>query len=156
VKGVFQTPNEAKALELPFEMNLDHLHGVSFDKGCYIGQELTARTHFTGVVRKRLFAVLGSRESHAREGASEPIVSAPSSVVDALSRCDAPCPDSTLHLNASSVNLRSGAMRQGTGAVAPVMLRVEEVARSLAESGEVTLQDDNGAVGTVVLPHWWD
>ena len=32
----------------------DYLHGVSFHKGCYIGQELTARTHHTGVVRKRI------------------------------------------------------------------------------------------------------
>ena len=35
----------------------DYLHGVSFHKGCYIGQELTARTHHTGVVRKRIVPI---------------------------------------------------------------------------------------------------
>lgn len=38
----------------PLEANIDYLNGVSFHKGCYVGQELTARTHHTGVVRKRL------------------------------------------------------------------------------------------------------
>ena len=40
--------------EVALECNLDGLHGVSFTKGCYIGQELTSRTHFRGVVRKRV------------------------------------------------------------------------------------------------------
>lgn len=41
----------------PLESNADYLHGVSFHKGCYLGQEFTARTHHTGVVRKRLLPV---------------------------------------------------------------------------------------------------
>jgi folate-binding protein YgfZ len=48
----------------PLECNLDLLNAVAFNKGCYLGQELTARTHFTGVIRKRLLPVsfLGSEE----------------------------------------------------------------------------------------------
>lgn len=33
---------------------MEGLNGISFTKGCYVGQELMARTHFKGVVRKRL------------------------------------------------------------------------------------------------------
>ncbi len=42
---------------VPLEYNLDGLHGISFTKGCYVGQELIARAHFRGVVRKRLMPV---------------------------------------------------------------------------------------------------
>ncbi|CAH8528544.1 unnamed protein product [Heterobilharzia americana] len=42
---------------LPFEANTDLSGGVSFSKGCYIGQELTARTHFTGVIRRRYIPI---------------------------------------------------------------------------------------------------
>lgn len=42
---------------VPLEWNLTFLHGVAFDKGCYVGQELIARTHFRGLVRKRYVPV---------------------------------------------------------------------------------------------------
>eukprot|EP00948_MAST-09A_sp_MAST-9A-sp1_P003976 g3976.t1 len=43
---------------LPLECQLDRLHGVSFDKGCYLGQETTAMAHFRGRVRKRYYPVM--------------------------------------------------------------------------------------------------
>jgi folate-binding protein YgfZ len=39
---------------LPLECNLHWLNAISLTKGCYVGQELVARTHFTGVIRKRI------------------------------------------------------------------------------------------------------
>ena len=39
------------------ETNQDFLNAVSFSKGCYLGQELTARSNYTGVVRKRILPV---------------------------------------------------------------------------------------------------
>lgn len=42
---------------MPLEDNADLLNGLNFSKGCYLGQELVARTHYTGVVRKRLMPI---------------------------------------------------------------------------------------------------
>ena len=39
------------------ENNYDDFHGISWNKGCYMGQELMARTHHRGLVRKRLTSV---------------------------------------------------------------------------------------------------
>jgi folate-binding protein YgfZ len=39
------------------ENGFDELNGVDWDKGCFLGQELTARTHYRGLVKKRLMPV---------------------------------------------------------------------------------------------------
>ncbi len=40
---------------IPQWLNLDILGGISFTKGCYTGQEIVARTHYLGDVKRRLF-----------------------------------------------------------------------------------------------------
>ncbi|QEM81877.1 YgfZ/GcvT domain-containing protein [Halomonas binhaiensis] len=42
---------------LPQMLNWEALAGISFKKGCYTGQEVVARAHFRGQVKKRLFRV---------------------------------------------------------------------------------------------------
>ena len=39
---------------LPQELNYEQIDGVSFNKGCYKGQEVVARLHFKGQVKQRL------------------------------------------------------------------------------------------------------
>ncbi len=39
------------------ENGFDELNAIDWDKGCYMGQELTARTRYRGLVRKRLMPV---------------------------------------------------------------------------------------------------
>jgi tRNA-modifying protein YgfZ len=39
------------------ESGFDELNGVDWHKGCYVGQELTARTKYRGLIKKRLFPV---------------------------------------------------------------------------------------------------
>ena len=52
-------PQWAEAKDaLPGKMNFDLLGSVDLRKGCFLGQELTARTHFTGIVRRRPFFFL--------------------------------------------------------------------------------------------------
>ncbi|OIZ94207.1 hypothetical protein A1D18_04955 [Candidatus Rickettsiella isopodorum] len=41
----------------PHQLNLPELGGVSFNKGCYIGQEIIARTHYLGKSKSRLYRV---------------------------------------------------------------------------------------------------
>ncbi len=45
----------------PLECNLDALNAIDYDKGCYVGQELTARTRYRATIRKRLFPVTADK-----------------------------------------------------------------------------------------------
>jgi folate-binding protein YgfZ len=59
LKGVPEGQDELiREASLPQESNLDFMGAIDYRKGCYVGQELTIRTHHTGVVRKRILPVM--------------------------------------------------------------------------------------------------
>ena len=57
----FGVPDGSRDLEsdktVLLEAGFDELHGVSWSKGCYMGQELTARTKYRGLLKRRLVPV---------------------------------------------------------------------------------------------------
>ena len=54
-------PDSSRDMEVEksilLEGGFEELNGVDFKKGCYMGQELTARTKFRGLIKKRLMPV---------------------------------------------------------------------------------------------------
>lgn len=46
------------------ESGFDELNGVDWKKGCYMGQELTARTKYRGLIKKRLVPFTGDGETN--------------------------------------------------------------------------------------------
>ncbi len=57
--GIAHLPVSLSDTFLPQELNLDISDGVSFEKGCYPGQEIVARVKFRGEVKRRLARLLG-------------------------------------------------------------------------------------------------
>ncbi len=87
------------------EAGFDELHGISWNKGCYLGQELTARTKYRGLVKRRLVPV----------------------GIDG----DLPEPGAAV----SAAGREVGAMRSGRGRLGLALLRVEALGQSLSCGG---------------------
>lgn len=51
------TPDLEPEKTLLLEAGFDELNGIDWQKGCYMGQELTARTKYRGLVKRRLLPV---------------------------------------------------------------------------------------------------
>ena len=43
----------------PLEFSMDKLNAIDFDKGCYLGQEVTSRTKYLGTIRKKPYIIKG-------------------------------------------------------------------------------------------------
>ena len=53
--GMAWLSQESSEAFIPQMLNIDALGGISFNKGCYTGQEIVARTHYLGQSKRRLF-----------------------------------------------------------------------------------------------------
>jgi len=53
---------------VPQMANMDLINGVSFTKGCYTGQEIVARMHYLGKLKKRCFRVHIASEEKVASG----------------------------------------------------------------------------------------
>jgi len=53
---------DTSELFIPQMLNLDLLDGISFKKGCYTGQEIIARMHYKGSVKRRLVHYKSSQQ----------------------------------------------------------------------------------------------
>lgn len=66
--GIATLTPETREQFVPQMLNLDALGGVSFNKGCYPGQEIVARMHFLGRVKERLFRARVTSRQPVRPG----------------------------------------------------------------------------------------
>ena len=74
--GIFLINPDDVELYTPEEINLDLAGFISFDKGCYTGQEIVARMHYRGKAGKRLFLVSmettqGSNGQHLKDASGK-------------------------------------------------------------------------------------
>ena len=56
-KGVIRLTMNTTESYIPQVLNLESLNGISYKKGCYTGQEIVARTHYLGKIKKKLYII---------------------------------------------------------------------------------------------------
>ena len=70
--GIARVTEDTSDAFVPQMLNLDRLRAVSFEKGCYVGQEIVARAQHLGRIKRR--AYVGRTDAPAAAG--DPIVDA--------------------------------------------------------------------------------
>jgi len=55
--GIAQVTTETSEAFIPQMVNLELIGGVNFQKGCYPGQEIVARTHYLGKPNRRMYRI---------------------------------------------------------------------------------------------------
>ncbi len=93
------------------ECGFEELHGVDFEKGCFVGQELTARTKYRGLIRRRLLKV----------------------------DVDGPLPGPGTPIMADGTE--TGEMRSGSGDMGLALLRLDRLAKAVVAGATLTAGD---------------
>jgi len=57
IRGILRFGVDWNEKIYPMNANLMEFNGVDFDKGCYVGQEITSRMHWRGGIKKRFYRV---------------------------------------------------------------------------------------------------
>ncbi|ATU92193.1 YgfZ/GcvT domain-containing protein [Phyllobacterium zundukense] len=66
--GVAEAPNDyALGDAFPHDTNLDQTGGVSFKKGCFVGQEVVSRMQHRGTARRRILVATGTSDLPATD-----------------------------------------------------------------------------------------
>ncbi|CAN8061711.1 unnamed protein product [Agarophyton chilense] len=127
---------------LPLDLALHLLNAVSFKKGCYLGQELTARSHFTGVVRKRITPVSVADKTGVMSERGEGIVSN----------------DADLHLESGTdimLEGKSKSIGKVSSSVDNIGLAVLRLADLVEHQGGRQLRLRDGRAVRAWRPPWW-
>ena len=111
---------------LPQMLNLDHLRAVSFEKGCYVGQEIVARAQHLGRVKRRAYV----GRTAASVAAGDPIVDdahdgAPK-VGEVVSAESSPAGGSIACAVLGTASAHSPALRVGRSDGAPIRVRLPD------------------------------
>lgn len=74
---------------VPQMVNLDLLNGINFKKGCYTGQEIVARTHYLGTIKRR--TQLAHIDGDAAPNAGDDVLISSGDAVGKVVRCAPSC-----------------------------------------------------------------
>ncbi|PIN05732.1 Transcription factor, component of CCR4 transcriptional complex [Handroanthus impetiginosus] len=130
-KGVAEGSTEIpKGEAIPLEYNLAGLNAISFDKGCYVGQELIARTHHRGVIRKRLIPLRFLNKS-GEELVQK--VSPGSEVINAKSK-------------------KAGTVTTAVGSRGLGLIRLDDAFKGM---GSLTITGQEDVKVETIRPKWW-
>lgn len=93
----------------PLEYGFDKLSAIDYKKGCYVGQEVTARTTYRGVVRKQIYQLSG------------------------------PAPLAAHGTDIMAGASKIGSMRSSYGNTGIALIRIEDYERAMETGDQITL-----------------